>query len=217
MPDPVLIAAAVVAGYVCGALPFAYWVARSRGADIFRVGSGNPGATNVRRALGKRAGNAVFVLDFLKGLVAALWPRFAAGDESTALVAAIAGLAAAVLGHSCSVFLKFRGGKGVATTMGGLAAIMPIVLAIGIAVWVVAFVLFRYVSLASLLFAASLPVSVQIVSREAGSLLFYFSLAVAVLIFYRHRSNIQSLLAGKENRFGKDRSESADEKNNENG
>ncbi len=201
MPDILWILVAGAAGYVCGSLPFAYWVARRYGVDILAVGSGNPGATNVRRAVGKRAGNAVFVLDFLKGTVAVLGPLLAIPNEETAALAAIVALAAAIAGHSYSVFLRFRGGKGVATTMGGLAAIVPWAVLIGLAVWVAAYYSFRYVSLASLLFALSLPVSVGILEPQPSPHLFYFSLAVAILIFYRHRSNIGNLLKGTEHRF----------------
>lgn len=201
MPDILWIPFAAAVGYVSGALPFAYWIARRHGVDILEAGSGNPGATNVRRTVGKRAGNAVFVCDFLKGLAAALWPFLAIADANTAVLAAIAALAAAIAGHSYSVFLRFRGGKGVATTMGGLAAIVPWAVLIGVVAWAATFYLFRYVSLASLLFALSLPVSVGVLAPEPNPLLLYFSMAVALLIFYRHRSNIRNLLKGTEHRF----------------
>ncbi len=209
MPDPLLIAAAAVAGYLVGSIPFAYLVARHYGVDILAEGSGNPGATNVKRAVGKGPGNLVFVLDFLKGLFAALWPLLAAGDgEPVALVAAIVALAAAILGHSFPVFLKFRGGKGVATTMGGLAAIMPWVVVVGLVAWLVVFFLFRYVSLASLAFALTLPFSVVALSDDPDRLLLFFSIAITVLIFYRHRSNIARLLEGTEHRFERKRDRS---------
>ncbi len=201
MDELLLIPSAAISGYLAGSIPFAYLVARHYGVNILKEGSGNPGATNVKRAVGGMQGNAVFVLDFLKGFLAAVWPWFAAGDEQTALAAAIVALAAAILGHSFPVFLKFRGGKGVATTMGGLAAIMPLVVMIGMAVWLVAFYLSRYVSLASLCFALSLPISVVMLSEVPDNLLFYFSLAVTALIFYRHRTNIRNLLKGTELRF----------------
>ncbi len=206
----------VVIGYVCGAIPFAWLIARHYGVDILKVGSGNPGATNVRRTVGKGAGNAVFVLDFLKGLVAAGWPLMLVNDENSAVYAAIGGLAGAVAGHSYSVFLHFRGGKGVATSMGGLAAILFPAVVIGIGIWLITYYSFRYVSLASLLFAFSLPVSVGLIAPEPRVPLFVFSVVIAALIFYRHRSNIKQLLDGSEHQFGRNTSQQVAESNRKN-
>lgn len=201
MPSLAWVLCAVLIGYAFGAIPFAWLIARHYGVDILKVGSGNPGATNVRRAVGKGPGNAVFVLDFLKGLVAAGWPGFVVNDENTVVYAAIGGLAGAVAGHSYSAFLRFRGGKGVATTMGGLAAILPQAVLAGVGVWVIVYYASRYVSLASLLFALSLPVSVAFLAPEPRTPLLAFSVVIALLIFYRHRGNIKQLLEGSENRF----------------
>lgn len=196
-----LIAAAL--GYLAGAVPFGYLVARANGIDILKEGSGNPGATNVKRVVGKRAGNLVFLLDFIKGAVAAGWVFFLPLEREQLLLAAFIGLAAAILGHSFSVFLKGKGGKGVATTMGGLLVIMPDVVLIGLLVWVITFYSTRYVSLASILFAVSLPLANIFLGRTP--LLVYVSLALAILIVVRHRSNIQRLLKGTENRFVRDK------------
>src|SRR5882724_5576172 len=163
MLTPLLIAAVI--GYFLGALPFGYLVARAKGVNIFECGSKNPGATNVRRVLGKGPGNIVFVLDALKGATAAGWPivlglRFAhdAGKNLIAiggidllhrdsvLVSAVVGLAAALVGHSFSCYTGFRGGKGVATASGGLLVLMPVVIAISAALWWVIFRTSRYVS-----------------------------------------------------------------------
>ncbi len=190
---------ATVVGYLAGAIPFGYLVARAHGVDILKEGSGNPGATNVKRVVGKKAGNMVFALDFLKGVFASGWVFLLPVEGERLLVAAILGLCAAILGHSFSVFLKGKGGKGVATTMGGLAVIMPWVVLIGVAVWVVTFYASRYVSLASILFAWSLPAGN--LALGAAPLLVWISLALAVLITFRHRSNIERLLKGTENRF----------------
>lgn len=209
MPSLAWVLCAVLIGYAFGAIPFAWLIARHYGVDILKVGSGNPGATNVRRAVGKWPGNAVFVLDFLKGLVAAGWPGFVVDDENTVVYAAIGGLAGAVAGHSYSVFLRFRGGKGVATTMGGLVAILPQALLAGIGVWVIVYYVSRYVSLASLLFALSLPAAVALLAPEPRTPLLVFSVVIALLIFYRHRGNIKQLLEGSEHRFGREASGSA--------
>ncbi len=209
MPFLTWVLCAVLIGYAFGAIPFAWLIARRYGVNILKVGSGNPGATNVRRTVGKGPGNAVFVLDFLKGLAAAGWPGFVVDDEHTVVYAAIGGLAGAVAGHSYSVFLRFRGGKGVATTMGGLVAIFPQALLAGIGVWVIVYYVSRYVSLASLLFALSLPAAVAFLAPEPRTPLLVFSVVIALLIFYRHRSNIKQLLDGSEHRFDREASEGA--------
>ncbi len=186
------------AGYLLGSIPFAVIIARFKGVDILKVGSGNPGATNVRRAVGRGAGNLCFLCDALKGAAAAGWPQLSALDASNPFALAIIGLLAAILGHSFSVFLKFRGGKGVATTVGGLLVLMPWVLLIGLVLWVAVFQMFRYVSLASMVLGLSLPLSSLILGRPPEGLL--FSAFLAGLIVVRHRSNISRLLAGTESR-----------------
>jgi glycerol-3-phosphate acyltransferase PlsY len=186
-----------VIGYLLGAISFAVIVARSQGVDIFKEGSGNPGATNVKRALGKKWGNTVFALDALKGFVAAGWPLIAYGGDNRL---AVIGLIAAILGHSFSIFLKFRGGKGVATAMGGLLALMWIVLAIGLVVWLVIFYTTKIVALASILFSVSLPVAAYFLYGNNDPR-FYLCLVLAVLIVVRHRSNIARMFSGKENKF----------------
>ena len=184
-------------GYFLGAISFAVIVARSQGIDIFTQGSGNPGATNVKRVLGAKWGNAVFALDSLKGFVAAGWPLIAYGGDNRL---AVIGLIAAILGHSFSIFLKFRGGKGVATTIGGLLALMWPVLLVGLAVWLVAFYTSKVVALASILFAVSLPISAYFIYTSDAPR-FHLGLILAVLIVVRHRSNIARMFSGKENTF----------------
>ena len=140
------------AGYLLGAIPFAVIIARFCGVDIFKVGSGNPGATNVKRSCGKTAGNLCFILDASKGFAATAFPLYAHffGIEfSEPQALAYVGLVAAIVGHSFSVFIKFRGGKGVAVTIGGLLAIMWAAILVALVLWVVVFYSTRYVSLAS--------------------------------------------------------------------
>jgi glycerol-3-phosphate acyltransferase PlsY len=134
-------------GYLVGSLSFAILVARARGVDIRSVGSGNPGATNVKRALGRGAGNLVFILDFLKGFLPALWPMLVFANGSGLL--SILGLTGTILGHSFPVYYGFKGGKGVATTMGGLFAVMPVVMLIGVLAWLAVFYTVRLVSVAA--------------------------------------------------------------------
>ncbi len=188
-------------GYFLGAISFAVLVAKSKGVDIFKEGSGNPGATNVKRVLGSKCGNAVFICDALKGLIAALWPRLVFEGE-LGLKLAVLGLVAAIIGHSFSVFLKFRGGKGVATTMGGLMAIMPLVLVIGLLVWAICFYSTKIVALASILFGVSLPIAAFGLYGTSDPR-FTLGVVLGALIVVRHRSNIARMFAGQENSFKK--------------
>lgn len=201
-----LVVTALVVGYFLGALPFGYWVARWHGVNIFEVGSKNPGATNVRRVLGAGPGNVVFALDALKGAVATAWPFWwvlaRGGDPDGHLsLVQIAGLVAAILGHSFSCFTRFRGGKGVATASGGILMLMPIAALIVTAVWIVVFYASRFVSLASLAAAIALPFATWALGRPMT--LVVFSGLITVLVVVRHRSNIVRLLNGTENRFVK--------------
>jgi glycerol-3-phosphate acyltransferase PlsY len=187
-----------IIGYLLGAISFAVIIARSKGVDIFKEGSGNPGATNVKRILGKKWGNAVFALDALKGFTAALLPLKIYDDDRLAL--AIIGLIAAILGHSFSIFLKFRGGKGVATTIGGLLALMYPALLIGLVVWLIVFYTKKVVALASIFFAVSLPISAYFIYGTEDPR-FYLGVVLALFIVGRHRSNIIRMFSGKENKF----------------
>ncbi len=207
-------------GYLLGSLPFGYLVARAKGVNIFEVGSKNPGATNVRRVLGAGPGNLVFALDALKGSVAAAWALGALGSKMVVDLDApllnllnrtyvgadwvnlgMAGLVGALLGHSFSCFTGFRGGKGVATAAGGCLVLMPIATLIGAAVWAVTFYSSRYVSLASILAALALPVSVFFLKQPLP--LVIFASIAALFVIIRHRTNITRLLNGTENRFVK--------------
>jgi glycerol-3-phosphate acyltransferase PlsY len=184
-------------GYLIGSISFAFIIARSQGVDIFKEGSGNPGATNVKRILGAKWGNLAFVLDALKGFIAAGLPLIAyEGDNRLAVIALIA----AIMGHSFSIFLKFRGGKGVATTMGGLLALMWMVLLIGISIWLILFFTTKIVALASIIFALSLPITAYFIFGHQDPR-FYLSIVLMVFIVLRHRSNIVRIFTGKENTF----------------
>lgn len=197
-----------LAGYLLGALPFGYIVARAHGVDIFKEGSGNPGATNVKRVLGekfgakgKRAGNFVFVLDALKGAVATGWPLLPWIDTPHQDVLALIGVVAGVLGHSFSVFTRFKGGKGVATAAGGLVVLIPVACLIGAVTWVLTFFTTRYVSLGSILGAVVVIVSVWLLPYSVAVAVVATVLAAVVIL--RHHSNIRRLLAGTEPRFVK--------------
>jgi glycerol-3-phosphate acyltransferase PlsY len=197
---PILIAAAV--GYLLGSLPFGYLIARAKGVNIFEVGSKSSGATNVLRVLGKGPGYLAFFLDALKGAVAAGWPLvFVRGPHSAYLICAVVGLVAAIIGHSFSCFIKFRGGKGVATATGGFLVLLPIETLIAGAVWIVAFYASRYVSLASIIAAIALTAAAFFLHELP--FLQWFALLIAVLVILRHRANIVRLLNGTENKFVK--------------
>ena len=185
-----------IIGYFLGAISFAVIIARSKGVDIFKEGSGNPGATNIKRILGKKWGYTVCALDALKGFTAARLPLMFYDDDRLAVI----GLIAAILGHSFSVFLKFRGGKGVATTIGGLLALMCPVVLIGLFVWLIIFYTKKIVALASIFFAVSLPLSAYFIYGTEEPR-FYLSAVLALFIVARHRSNIIRIFSGNENKF----------------
>jgi glycerol-3-phosphate acyltransferase PlsY len=201
-------------GYLLGSVNFAVLVAKKHGIDILKEGSGNPGATNVKRVLGKGPGNLVFALDALKGFVGAGLPYLLLSIDPNQpaindlfFVVCVAGLVGTLLGHCFSCFLKFKGGKGVASTIGGLLVLLPIPIVIGAAIWGVVFLLSRYVSLASIALGVSLPLSCWLLplftSLTFGQPQFWFAAAIAAFNVWTHRSNIGRLLSGTENRFVK--------------
>lgn len=197
--------AVAVAGYLIGSIPTGYLVARSRGVDIRKVGSGNIGATNVLRSLGKPAGILVLALDALKGALACwLLPLAAeacagAGAEPHVETLRIVAGIAAILGHNYTCWLRFKGGKGIATSAGVLVVWMPAALGLALVVWVLAFFVSGYVSLASILAAFALPFIVWLTGGSAT--LIVVAAVLGGLAIYRHRSNIRRLRDGTEHRF----------------
>jgi glycerol-3-phosphate acyltransferase PlsY len=194
---------AAVAGYLLGAIPVGYLVARAKGVNIFEVGSKNPGATNVKRVLGKGPGNLVFVLDAFKGALATFWPVLlsACSDMDARAAVQVVGLIAALLGHSYSCFTGFRGGKGVASAAGGFAVILPIPTLLAATLWLIAFYATRYVSLASILAAITIPVASIALGRPM--ILNGVAVCIALFVILRHRSNIVRLFNGTEHKFEK--------------
>ena len=188
--------AALAAGYLLGALPFALWVSRARGVDILKVGSGNPGMTNVWRTLGWKPALPVALLDTAKGALAAWLGLVLTGAPLWALLAGIA----AVLGHSYSFWIGFKGGKSVLTAFGVFLFLSPLASLGAFAIWALVMVLFRYISLASILAAVALP---ALVALEAGasSPVFWAALPVCAFVVIRHRANIGRLLRGAEPKF----------------
>lgn len=191
---------ALVGSYLIGSIPSAYLLVKwLTGTDVREVGSGNVGATNVTRVAGFQAGLVVFIADLVKGWVAV---RGLAPWLVTPLAPAtqLACGLAAVLGHLFPVWLQFRGGKGVATTIGVLVGAMPAVAVVWLVVWVLVFFPSRTVSLASLAAAVTIPITQLLTHRSRSEVL--LGAILAVLIMMRHRANIARLLQGTEHRFG---------------
>ncbi|GBF72752.1 acyl-phosphate glycerol 3-phosphate acyltransferase [Paenibacillus sp. 598K] len=189
----------IVISYLLGSIAFSIVIAKwVKGIDIRQYGSGNAGATNTLRVLGKGPAVAVLLLDAAKGIGAVLIGRWL-GAEGSEWTAALCGLAA-VLGHNWPIWFRFKGGKGIATTVGVMAtlAFVPALLAGVLAILTIA--LTRYVSLGSLVFALLTPVFVLVLQSEMPS--FWAGLAVALLAVLRHRKNLANLLQGTENKLG---------------
>lgn len=192
--------------YLVGAVPFGLLFSRAKGVDIRKVGSGNIGATNVFRSVSKTLGILTFVADALKGWVPAwVFPLVAArltgADAPDGLGLCYAALA--IAGHTWPVYLKFKGGKGVATSAGALIGIAPASTGTGLLVWIFVFALSRYVSLASIVAAALVAGSAWVFYREQGPGLPVALTLLAALIVWRHKANIQRLLNGTEHRFSR--------------
>ena len=186
----------VLAGYLSGSIPFGYWLVRLvRGEDVRLLGSGNIGGSNVWRCFGARFGLPVVLFDVLKGFVPALVASLTHGS----LVAVLTG-AAAMLGHWRPIFMRFRrGGKMVATCGGALIGFAPLVAAVGLAVWVVVFLVGRYASLASILAALSLAPAALLLGEDLSVVVFVGAAALAII--WLHRANIARLARGEELRF----------------
>ncbi|MBP7276087.1 MAG: glycerol-3-phosphate 1-O-acyltransferase PlsY [Kiritimatiellae bacterium] len=194
-----------VASYLLGAVPCSYLIARARGVDIRKVGSGNVGATNVFRSVGKGWGVLAFFLDALKGAAPALWmlPAIRAmGGPDLAPDWRLAFGAMAVVGHNWPIFLGFKGGKGVATSAGMLLAVAPAAVGIGLLVWVMLFAASKYVSLASIGAAVATPAAAWALYAREGLIRPIVLTAMGLLTIVRHRANLARLRAGTEHRFG---------------
>jgi glycerol-3-phosphate acyltransferase PlsY len=218
-----ILAAFLIGAYLLGAIPFGVLIAAAHGIDLRKVGSGNIGATNLSRALGRRWAYVCFVLDLVKGLL----PTLAAGvwlgenGATRGLIAQLAVGCAAVIGHVFPLYLGFKGRKGVATSFGVALGLWPyytICAAITLAVWIVFVLVWRYVSLASLAAAFAFPVvliaAIAIIPGwrffELWPLLIV-AVVIPVLVFVRHRDNIVRLLAGTESKvLGKNRGRARD-------
>ena len=193
---------ALVGAYLLGSIPWAYLAGRFKGVDLRKFGSGNLGTTNVLRLLGVPAALAVYALDALKGaLPVLLFPGWF-GFRERGLWAVLCGIAA-ILGHVRPIFLMWKGGgKGVATASGVFGALAPAAIGITIVVWFVTLLISGYMSLASLMGAAVLPIAILMIAG-ARSPVFAVSIVVAAFVFWTHRANIGRLRRGEEPRFGR--------------
>ena len=194
----------IVVAYLLGSIPFGYLIVKERaGVDVRSVGSGNVGATNVLRVSGKGPAVAVLLMDMAKGCFPVLVGRFL--GVSPAILALVA--VAAVLGHVFSIFLGFQGGKGVATALGAFLALAPIATATSIAVFILVVVWKRYVSLGSVVAVATFPVWAYVYGRTGWMTVPWLAvciagLATALVVFVKHRANLQRIAEGTESRIG---------------
>jgi acyl phosphate:glycerol-3-phosphate acyltransferase len=194
----------ILCGYLLGSIPSGFLMGKARGIDIRSLGSGNIGATNVLRILGKPAGIFVLVLDGLKGYTAASWlvdlmvRLFHLGASQHEGMMILGGVAS-VLGHNYTCWLRFKGGKGIATSAGVLAALVPWALLIILIIWIVLALLTRYVSIASMAASFALPFASWATGESLTKIL--VTAAMGALAIYKHRSNFQRLLEGTESRM----------------
>jgi glycerol-3-phosphate acyltransferase PlsY len=187
----------IIFAYLCGSIPFAYIFAKIIGkVDIRNVGSGNPGTTNVLRSVGKGAAVATFAADILKGFVPVYFAKRIYGPS---YLMPIAVAICAMVGHIFTIFLNFKGGKGVATGLGVFLAIMPLPSIIAFGIFGLVFIFSGYVALGSICSALSLPLASYFLGCNIKAVIFSF--AVAMLIVYKHKANIKRLKEGSENRF----------------
>ena len=198
MTAAIFVGCAIVS-YLLGSIPTGFLWGNARGIDIRTIGSGNIGATNVMRTLGKGPGITVLLIDALKGFVPVfVAPRIFHGLDRSALQ--IVCCVAVIAGHNWTCWLKFKGGKGIATSAGALLAMLPLPLLCALGVWGVAFVIWRYVSLASIGAAVAVPVATWAITRDVTLLV--FTAILGAVAIWKHKANIQRLLAGTENRIG---------------
>jgi len=198
----------VVLSYLIGSIPWGYLFARSKGIEIRQHGSGNIGAANVLRVMGKKWGYLVFLCDFFKGFLSVkLGSLIAAFFLVNLVLGSVIAAIACVLGHDYPIWLGFKGGKGIATLAGAVLVLFPPLVFVSFGViWIAVFLIGRYTSLASISAAVALPISVPLIVAKTETdflLLVCFSVLMGALAIWRHRSNIVRLLNGTENRFGR--------------
>ncbi|MFR9524509.1 MAG: glycerol-3-phosphate 1-O-acyltransferase PlsY [Rikenellaceae bacterium] len=201
------ITAALVVAYLCGSIPNEVWIGkRFWGVDVREHGSKNAGSTNVLRVLGRKAAIPVFILDILKGFVAVsvmgLLPNFVEVDENLLISLKIASVFAAVLGHIFPIFAGFKGGKGVATLVGSIAAVHPPLVLLCFVAWFIVLAISHYVSLSSMVAGCLFPIfTLLLPSTRTVTPLVVFSVVTAILLILTHRKNIGRLIDGTESKI----------------
>lgn len=209
MPEILIYLAIALGAYLIGSIPTGFLVAKMKGIDIRSVGSGNIGATNAMRVLGKPAGIFVLLMDVLKGYAACTWfvtlilNCFTVPSEQVETLRIVAGICA-VLGHNYTCWLKFKGGKGIATTAGVYLALAPWAVLVALVVFILAALITKYVSVGSIAAAIALPVTVWVMTPH-NLFLGIVTTALGVMAIYKHKGNIQRLMTGTENRLGQKR------------
>lgn len=192
----------VLASYLLGSIPFGFLIGRTRGVDVTRHGSGNIGFSNVLRVLGPGPAAVVLIADVLKGAIPVYfgrqWLPALVGPESGWWLLAVA--LAAILGHTFSVFLGFRGGRAVATTLGALLGMNWLAAAVGLGVWILVVAITRYISVSSIVAAGFVPVFMAATGAQLERTLFWT--AIAALIIARHIPNLRRLIEGRESKIG---------------
>ncbi len=190
-------------GYLVGSTPFGFIAGKLKGIDIREHGSGNIGATNVLRTLGKPIGVTVFAMDFLKGFWPVLLARLTANETGQDGLIPVFTCATTILGHNFPIWLKFKGGKGIATSGGAMLPLMPTIIFAALVLWGITFWATRYVSLASIVAAITLPAGL-VVEGMFGHWrlpLLIVTATISAMAIWRHKTNIIRLMAGTENRF----------------
>lgn len=196
----------VMLAYLLGSIPTAVWYGKIfHGVDVRQHGSGNAGATNSLRTFGRKAGIIVLIIDFLKGFFAVFLAQYLLPDGNKYL-SLLMGIAS-VIGHLYPVFAQFRGGKGVATALGVIAASFPMTVIICIAVFLIIVFTTKYVSLGSILSALAFPVQIAFniwgINPTQDPYYLAFAIALALILVFTHRHNLQRLMSGTENKIGK--------------
>ena len=193
-------AAVVIGSYLIGSIPCGLILGKLRGVDVREYGSGKTGTTNVLRTIGKKAAAVALVCDLLKGVIAIILARYVLGSPVGEMAAGFA----AVAGHDWSIFIKFKGGRGVTTSLGGLLVMVPLAGVGSIAVFVLVIALSRYASLGSIVGAlagVAIMVALTALDQAPWEYLVYTGVVVALIVF-QHRDNIGRLLSGSENKLG---------------
>jgi glycerol-3-phosphate acyltransferase PlsY len=196
----------ILLGYFIGSIPTAVWVGKAfHGMDIREHGSKNAGATNTFRVLGKRSGWLVLIVDVSKGVLAACLPHFLSdlleGYKDEFLILQLCGSFSAVFGHVFPIFANFRGGKGVATSLGIVIGINPYAALVCLAIFLIVFISSRYVSLGAIISALCFPFVSYFMIQEDARIMIIFTVVLGVMVILAHRKNIERLWKGEENKM----------------